>query len=373
MEITVVGGGLGGLAAAIAAARAGHTVTVLERAPALRENGAGIGLLPNAVLALDELGLGVAVRERAAPAGVTSGLRDRTGRALIGADQQAVTARVGAPLVVVPRVWLHRLLAGAASATVRTGVTVTDPAAVGGDVVIAADGAHSMLRAALFPTHPGLTTAGEQAARGIAPRAPSGIELVSGEFLDHRTGERTGCLPMSDGAVYWYATWREAVVGAAPTDPAGRLRWIADRRADWHPGLAPTISASLPDDVHVTETTQLATPLPRLATGRVALVGDAAHAMTPDLGQGGGQAFEDAVALQDVLQGANPATVESALADYSARRLPRTTAMIAASRRANRMLVLRGPRGRLRDVALRMVPVAVATEALARQLRTRPV
>jgi 2-polyprenyl-6-methoxyphenol hydroxylase-like FAD-dependent oxidoreductase len=119
--------------------------------------------------------------------------------------------------------------------------------------------------------------------------------------------------------------------------------------------------------VHVTETVRLVAPLPALAVGRVALLGDAAHAMTPDLGQGGCQAFEDAAALGALLDGAGAADVPALLARYDGLRRSRTTALQQQARRMNRLLRLRGPAGRLRDAALRAVPRALATPALARQ------
>ena len=94
---------------------------------------------------------------------------------------------------------------------------------------------------------------------------------------------------------------------------AGRSR---DDRADWHPSVAALIDAAA--EIHVVETAQLVHPLPALAVGRVALLGDAAHAMTPDLGQGACQAFEDAVTLASVLD----ADVPAALARYDALRRP---------------------------------------------------
>ncbi len=113
------------------------------------------------------------------------------------------------------------------------------------------------------------------------------------------------------------------------------------------------------------ETAQLVRPLPALAVGRVALLGDAAHAMTPDLGQGACQAFEDAVALGAVLTGVVPADVPAALRIYNARRDGRTAALQRAARRMNRLLGLSGPRARLRDGVLRRIPEALATRALA--------
>src|SRR3954454_16418519 len=369
MRVIVVGAGLGGLAAAVALHRAGHQVAVRERAGELRETGAGIGIMPNGVLALDALGLGAPVRERADRLTAGGGMRDRHGRALLVTDQAAVQRRTGAPTVVVPRRWLHGLLAAALPAgMICTGSPVAGAAELLGDadLVVAADGARSRLRAELFPDHPGLAGSGETAARAISPAVPDGVEVVPGELLDRRTGERFGCLPMADGAVYWYATWR----GTAPDDPGERAAWLLRRRADWHPCVDALIRATPAGDIHVVETARLLTPLPALAGGRVALLGDAAHAMTPDLGQGACQAFEDAVLLGDELTGADDGP--AALARYSARRAPRVAALQRAARRANRMLTLHGPRAAVRDALLRCVPAPLATRALVTQLHFDP-
>ena len=172
-------------------------------------------------------------------------------------------------------------------------------------------------------------------------------------------------MPMADGTVYWYATWPADRL-TAPADVPG---WLRDRRADWHPSVPALIGAAAPADVHVVQTAQLVHPLPALAVGRVALLGDAAHAMTPDLGQGAGQAFEDAATLAALFDGLSPSAVPTALARYDAVRGPRTRSLQRSARQAHRLLGLRGAAAHLRDIAFRLIPGSLAARAMSAQLR----
>jgi 2-polyprenyl-6-methoxyphenol hydroxylase-like FAD-dependent oxidoreductase len=111
--------------------------------------------------------------------------------------------------------------------------------------------------------------------------------------------------------------------------------------------------------------TRLAEPLSSYVSGRVALLGDAAHAMPPDLGQGAGQAFEDAAALTRHLTGAEPADVAQRLLSYDAERRPRANRLMRAASRQSRLTSQTGAAAWLRDVFLRAVPSRLATRQLA--------
>ncbi|MFI0808546.1 FAD-dependent monooxygenase [Streptomyces echinatus] len=354
----VIGGGIGGLAAAAALHQRGWAVTVLERAPALDPVGAAISLAPNALRALDVLGVGDEIRDLAAWQG-DGGLRTPGGRWLSHSSAEAAAARFGGPLVLLPRATLvDRLAALLPPGAVRTAAKAAladpgDPArparvSVGTDeleaeLVVGADGVSSRVRAALFPTHPGPVYAGFTTWRVLIP-------VPGAEFASHETwgrGRIWGTHPLKDGRVYAYAAARVPAAERAPDDEKAEL---LRRYGDWHDPVPAVLAAARPEDVLRHDVHHLARPLPAYHSGRTVLLGDAAHAMPPTLGQGGNQAVEDAIVLAH--HGAD-------LPAYTADRLPRTTAIARKAVRVARL----GMAGGRAAVAVRNTAVAALSTA----------
>lgn len=379
VRAVVVGGSVGGLAAALALHRAGWSVTVLERGARLR--GAALVMWPNAVRALRALGVADALLARAYRHRVVVGRRP-DGRVLTRMNLGALADRAGEPSVTVRRSDLLDVLDGALDGIeVVTGTTVTGLAEDGGcavragsdtwaaDLIVAADGVGSVLRQALAPACR-VETTGYIAWRAMVPASRAPTLDLSGETLG--VGRRFGCADLGDSGAYWYAT----LPGTVPDTPAEQQ--LADLRRDlacWHRPIPELLAATDPADLLCHEITQL-WPLPDrldhpLGTGGVALVGDAAHAMTPDLGQGACLALEDAVTLGAALPAGTP--VPAGLDRYHRLRARRVRALSRLSRRTGLALELRSPvTVWLRDAVMAAVPGRLMNSATLAPTRWRP-
>ncbi|MEU2060759.1 FAD-dependent monooxygenase [Streptomyces sp. NPDC013455] len=375
----VVGGGIGGLAAALGLRRIGWEVRVVERAAVLADAGAGISLHANGLRALDAVGAGAAVRAAARPQ-YTGGTRTPSGRWLSRMDGTVLERRLGTPIVGIPRAELHRLLRAALPAEcLLTGVTVdtldlsaadrarvpVGDGALDADLVVAADGVHSRLRGLLFPDHPGPVYAGSTVLRAIT-EGP--LETGTDFALTWGEGAEFGHIAFADGRAEWHAVLT-APAGVRHTDPLAVLR---RRFADWHEPVRALLAATRPEAVLHHDIHELLTPLPSFVAGRVALLGDAAHAMTPHLGQGACQALEDAATLAAALAGES--SVGAALARYDAERRPRAQAVARAARQAGRMgQGLSHPLAvALRNTGLRLAPSRATMGAILRHADWAP-
>ena len=370
MRIIVVGAGIGGLSAAIGLRRAGHEVVVLEQAPRLEAVGAGITLFANAIGALERLGVAEAIA--ALGAGAT-----HSAILTAGGEQLAeLPADLLEGAVAVHRADLQGVLAQAAEdAEVHLGVEVTavDQNAEGvlardadgqehsGDLLVGADGLNSAVRPAIVEAES--RYAGYTAWRGV-----SRVTIDAGRLTESwGVGERFGLVDIGRGRTYWFAT-KNAPEGE-PDEPGGRRSEILRRFSGWHEPIAAVADAAeeeaiLRNDVYYLE------PLRRWSDGRLVLLGDAAHATTPGVGQGAAQAIEDAVVLSDRL--AEGRDVTSALREYESVRRPRVKRVLKMSRRADRAAQLASPLGwRFRNAVVRRTPARAQRRQLGPLVRHR--
>jgi 2-polyprenyl-6-methoxyphenol hydroxylase-like FAD-dependent oxidoreductase len=363
-QFVVVGAGIAGLATAVALQRRGHDVTVLE-GRSDTTTGAGISIWPNALAALDHIGLGDAVRE--AGGRVTAGaMRWRDGKWLRRPSRERIVKALGEPLVVVRRSALNDVLAGAlSSGTLNTGVmvdeveptpdgvriTLSDSATRHAAAVIGADGTHSVVARCLNGPL-GNRYAGYTAWRGIAD-SPLDPDLA-GETLG--PGLECGHVPLGRDHTYWFATER-APEGQVAAE--GELAYLRSKFASWADPLPSLLAATDPgivlrNDLYDRDEAAV------WAKGPIVLVGDAAHPMRPHLGQGGCQGLEDAAILADFIdQTDDPA---AAFARYERFRRPRVRALVRESANIGKIVNLRP--AFLSAAAIRatvLVPEAVLT------------
>jgi salicylate hydroxylase len=359
LRVAVVGAGIGGLTLAAALAAAGVDCRLFERTRRLAEVGAGVQLSPNAVRPLRRLGVSLAAAVPVEALEIRGRRGNPVARTVFG---PACECRYGAPYLAVHRADLQgSLLSSVDPSRVRLGSAVAgvDPAGrvllAGGsayeaDVVVGADGVRSVVRGLLTADRPVFSS--YAAYRGTVPmdRLPAAADrpLVR---MWLGPGRHLVCYPVSGGSAMSFAA-------VAPSDDAAAESWSA--AAD----PAELVAAFAGWPAAVEALTRAAgtvgrwplhdrEPLRTWSTGRVTVLGDAAHPMLPFLGQGANQAVEDAVALAAALAGTDATGVPAALARYETARIARTAGIQQQSRgHADWMHLEDGPGQRDRDRVL---------------------
>lgn len=367
----IIGGGIGGIGAGIALRQVGIQIKIYEQAPVLGNIGAGITLWPNAMKVLRKLGV--------APEIIKSGTRIQYGK--ICTDRGATLSemhpgeleeRFGEPVVAIHRADLHRVLLSALPAEVIrldfacSGFEQENGQVIvrfnGGhsdraDLLIGADGIHSVIRKQLFPEVQ-LRYSGYTAWRGVVETDEDESARVTLESWGK--GARFGKVPIGKNRVYWYAT---------ANMPEGRILAASERKVflqqhfqGWHNPVEQLIEATpadaiLHNDIHDFE------PLEQWSRGRVTLLGDAAHATTPNMGQGACMAIESAVVLARCLS--RGASLEESLRQYESERKPRTAWITRESRKIGRLGQLENPLAcALRNLLVRFTPPTVLKKRL---------
>ncbi|GHH96121.1 FAD-dependent monooxygenase [Streptomyces capillispiralis] len=352
-RVLIAGGGIGGLAAALALQRRGFDPVVYERAEELRDGGAGLHIWTNGVLALDHLGLADQVLA-VAPAQQTARFTTWRGETLGAWPIGDFTARYGRPTIAVERSVLHGVLREAlarrGAEPVHTGAHVVgfdqrpggvvvrfaDGTSASGDVLIGADGIHGAVRRVLLGDTPPRHT-GYIAWRGRAPLdhpdiPPGTFNAVFGP------GTRFTYYDVAPGLVHWMSV---ANGPAGGRDEPGVRDLLLRRHRDWA-GPVADLLAGTPEEWIIRGDVQYRRPDRRWSEGLVTLLGDAAHPITFNIGQGACQALEDALVLAEHLERdrGDPA---SALLRYERERRARTAPMQRVAHWIGRMGAVEHP------------------------------
>jgi len=385
VKVLISGAGIGGLAAARALIADGHDVTVFEQAAQLRHGGAAVTLWSNGTGVLYDLG--VRLDGAGAPIDVLE-TRDHRGKVLVSVDVAQAAARYRHPHVCLPRtLLLERLAADLPAGTVTFGraakavnevagavrVTLADGdgtshggtshggtshgSTADGDLLIAADGRGSVIRDQLWGGDPGRLT-GWATWQGLIP-LPTDITGSRRSVLFVGKPGTCGLMPAGDGLLQWWFDLRWTPGTPPPAKPVAMLR---ERFAGWAPPVREVLAAVTDDQTGFFPHYRHRVPR-TWGSGRVTVIGDAAHSMPPTRAQGANQALEDAWALAAALRDAAKAGTgtETALRAFERARSAKASVV---SRQAGSE-----DYNRYGAVVSRLIPSPLATAYYTRWLR----
>ena len=360
-EISIIGGGIGGLCTAIGLQNAGYSPKVYEKVHPLRGVGAGLILGSNAMQALEILGLADKVKEIAKPISRMS-VCSHTGKILTDSLMSYFTDRYGFGNYAIHRGELHELLmaeledacliSGKACAGLSQKEDAIQIQFANGDTektdfLIGADGIHSAIRKSLLPSQQ-IRYSGYTCWRGIV-RTDIRPEKVTETWGPEG---RFGIVPLSDNRIYFFATKN------APENSSKMRNWgvteLLQNFGKYHEPIPQILENCRDEDLLWNDIIDFA-PLEKLAFGNVLLCGDAGHATTPNMGQGAGMAIEDAAVLMNIMKDeSNP---EIAFQQFEEKRLPRTTRIVNNSWKFGKVGQLTNPLliG-MRNILIRMTP-----------------
>ncbi|HEY0744166.1 MAG TPA: FAD-dependent monooxygenase [Chryseosolibacter sp.] len=335
-HFAIVGGGIGGLTLGIALQRKGFNVTIYEGAPSLKPLGAGLTLAGNAVKALIHIGIADPILQAGKILQAIS-IKDEKGNILTQTNAEQLSRKFG----VINSFSIHRgdlqsilvnelksdsLIAGKRLLDFnQTSSVVTlyfeDGTSATADYMIACDGIHSVVRKKLLPQSK-TRYSGYTCWRAIIDDIPSTVNLEETSETWGK-GSRFGIVPLANNKLYWFAC-----INAQQNDPLLREYKIPDLVSEFS-----NYDSPVADILKQTKNEQLIwgdiidlKPIKKFAFGRIVLAGDAAHATTPNMGQGACMAIEDAVVLTNCIE--EYSTVEEAFLRFEEKRIERTTKIV---------------------------------------------
>jgi 2-polyprenyl-6-methoxyphenol hydroxylase-like FAD-dependent oxidoreductase len=372
-RFAIIGGGIGGLSLAIAMQRKGFHVTVYENTPVIKPLGAGLGLAANAVRAFTEIGISEDVLEAGSVLKKVS-IKNQQGKVLAQTDSQKISRKYN----VVNNFTIHRadlhdvLLRHLSEGSLQLGrgcvdfvqdkssvkLTFQDGSISEADYVIACDGVHSLFRKKLLPKSKP-RYAGYTCWRAVIDNVPAAVDLNETSET-WGAGSRFGIAPLNNNRLYWFAC-----VNAPENDQKKRsygIKELSKHFGEFHSPI-PEILQHTKDQQLIWNDIIDIKPLKRFAFERILLMGDAAHATTPNMGQGACMAIEDAAILANTISDSQ--SVEQAFADFERKRIHRTTTIVNESWQLgrvaqweNRLLIS------LRNTLLQLTPSSVAEKQI---------
>lgn len=367
-HIGIIGAGIAGLTAGIMLQKKGFKISIFEASPNIRGIGAGIGLASNGIKAFEYLGLAEAVKEISYPL-ESFEVSDEKGKKLFSIDTERISRNYNQGNFSIHRADLHAFLVNQLKGdpiqvskklknleqqSEKVILKFEDQTQVKVDFVIGADGINSTTRQLLIPdAQP--QYAGYWCWRGIVSH--NKVIFKNSRAFWGKMG-RFGITPISENSVYWFACKNSSLTGEISQFD---LEDLKENFKEYHPKVSTLLNLSKKDEIISTPIMDLK-PLKNFLFSKVLLIGDAAHAATPNMGQGACMALEDVAVLQDELQQHDFLT---ACLNFEKRRLKRTEYIIKNSRRAGRiaqtqqsfLLFLRNNMFRLLPEKLTQLPV----------------
>jgi 2-polyprenyl-6-methoxyphenol hydroxylase-like FAD-dependent oxidoreductase len=379
MKINIIGGGIGGLTTAIALQQKGFSVKIYEAAPVIREVGAGLWIAANAINIFEKLGIAEDIK-KAGNQLETSILGDHLGMPMTKVDFKKIISSYGNGTTAIHRAKLQAILMSHVEKgsieidkrlkKIENTVDAGNPDAFGkgsikvhfedgttseSDILIGSDGIHSQVREHLFGNIP-LRYSNQTCWRGIAKMRLDDTKNGS-ELWGTKSGLRSSYSQINDEEVYWYITKKEKEGTRIPTSEV--KDYLLDLVSEFQSDIQKVIQNTDNQAIIQNDLSDL-TPLKSWHKGNIVLMGDAAHATTPNLGQGACQAIEDAYVLADCLASNFIPSVSQAFLQYEKIRMEKANFVVKTSMQIASLNNIGGAIGyRLRNGLMRMIPASV--------------